>query len=82
MIEACLLGFEVSSSAAWLSGAMNAPATPCSARNSTISSRFCAMPHSIEATTNPPTDQMNSRREPIRSDSQPVMGIATAEAMM
>ena len=40
------------------------------------------MPHSIEAMTKPATDQMNSRREPIRSDSQPVIGIATAEAMM
>ncbi len=30
----------------------------------------------------PMTDQMNSWREPIRSASQPVIGIATAEAMM
>ena len=82
MICACLLGFVVSSIGAWLRGAMNAPATPCRARKITISSRFCAIPHSIEAITKPATDQMNSRREPIRSDSQPVIGIATAEAMM
>ena len=61
---------------------MNAPATPWRARKITISSRFCAIPHSIEATTNPATDHTNSRREPILSESQPVIGIATAEAMI
>ncbi len=74
------LGREVSSMKLWLSAGMKAPATPWSARNSTISSRFCAMPHSIEAAMKPATERMNSRRPPTRSASQPVTGMATAEA--
>ena len=82
MICGWRLGRVVSSSELWLSGAMNAPPTPWSARNSTISSRFWARPHSIEAPTNSVTEIRKRRREPILSASQPVIGIATAEAMM
>ena len=45
-------------------------------------SMFWAMPHSIEVSTKPGTEAMNRRREPIRSASQPVIGIATAMAMI
>ena len=41
-----------------------------------------AMPHSIDDRMKPATDQMNRRRPPTRSASQPVIGIATALAMM
>ena len=74
------LGRLVSIIAAWLSGEMNAPAAPWSARKITISVMFCAMPHSIEAITKPTTEKMNRRREPILSASQPVIGMATATA--
>ena len=66
----------------WLSGGMNAPAMPWSARKTTMSSRFCAIPHIIEVAMNAATDQMNSGRAPTRSANHPVMGIATALAMM
>ena len=82
IICACLLGLLVSSMKAWLSGAMKAPVTPCKARNRTISSRFCAMPHSMDDMMKPATERMNSRRPPTRSASQPVIGKATALAMM
>ena len=59
---------------------MNAPVTPCNARKITISVMFCASPHIIEAMTNPDTENRNSRREPMRSASQPVIGMATAVA--
>ncbi len=66
----------------WLKGAMNAPATPWIARKITISVRFTAVPQAIEARMNPAVDMMNRRRAPIRSASQPVIGVATAAAMM
>ena len=49
-------------------------------RNSTISSMFWAMPQSIEDATKPATEPMNSLRDPIRSASQPVIGMAIAVA--
>ena len=73
-------GLLVSIIAAWLSGAINAPVAPWSARKITISVTFCAMPHSIDDKTNPVTENRNSRREPTRSASQPVIGMATATA--
>ena len=82
MICGWRLGRVASSMKAWLKGAMKAPATPCKARKATISSRFWASPHSIEARMNPVTEPMNSRRAPTLSASQPVIGSATAEAMM
>ena len=65
---------------AWASGTRKAPAMPWIARNSTISVRFCAIAQSIEAMVKAITDQTNSRLRPTRSASQPVIGIAIAEA--
>ena len=73
-------GLLVSIIAAWASGEMNAPEAPCKALNTTIWVTFWAIPHSIEANTKPATETMNSRRDPIRSASQPVIGMATATA--
>lgn len=73
-------GLLVSIIAAWLSGEMKAPVAPCSARNSTISVTFWAIPQSIEDSTKPVTEARNSRRDPTRSASQPVIGMATATA--
>lgn len=66
----------------WLSGFMNAAAMPCRMRKATICGMLSASPHSIEAATKPAIAQRNRLREPIRSDSQPVTGIATAAATM
>ena len=65
---------------AWASGTMKAPATPCSARNITISDRFCATAQSREAKVKAITDQMKSGLRPTLSASQPVIGMAMAEA--
>ena len=73
-------GLLVSIMVDWLSGEMKAPVAPCSARNSTIWVTFWAMPHSIEVKTKPATEAMNNRREPKRSASQPVSGMASATA--
>ena len=59
---------------------MNAPATPWMARKSTISVRFWAIAQSSEAMVKAITDQTNSGLRPTRSASQPVIGIAIAEA--
>ena len=64
------------------SGLMKAANMPCKIRNSTISSRLIAVPHSIEAMTKPPIAIRNRLREPSRSLSQPVAGSAIAVAMM
>ena len=76
------LGLVTSSISAWEIGSINAPATPWIARNATISARFCARPHKAEATMKPMVDIISSRRAPIRLPSQPVIGSATAEAIM
>ena len=62
------------------SGLRKAPARPCSTRNSTISFKVCAAPHSIEANVNSTTDRIIRLRMPILSTSHPASGIATAEA--
>ena len=80
IICGCREGRLVSIMAVWLSGEMNAPVAPCSARKITIWVRFCAVPQSIEEATKPATEKMNSRREPIRSASQPVTGMQIAVA--
>ena len=80
IICGCRDGLLVSTIAAWLSGAMKAPVAPCKARKITISVMFWAIPHSIDDSTKPVTEAINSRRDPIRSASQPVIGIATATA--
>ena len=77
---ACFDGGLMSIITVWLSGFMNAAATPWSTRNKTIAGRFVASPHSIEAAVKPIIAARNKLREPTRSASQPVTGIATAEA--
>ena len=64
------------------SGTIAAPNTPCSRRNTTISSRLQAMPQSIEVTVKPTTEIRNSSLRPKRSDSQPVTGVMIAAATM
>src|SRR3546814_19786429 len=64
------------------SGPMKAALIPWMKRNATISSRFWAAPHAIDAMMNPTTAPRNSARRPMRSASQPVIGIATAEAII
>ena len=70
----------MSNNVAWASGTMNAPATPWTARNSTISVRFWATAHSKDAPVKTITDQTNNGLRPILSASQPVIGMAMAEA--
>ena len=64
----------------WASGTRKAPATPWKARKMTISVSEVAIAHSSDATVKARTDQMKSGLRPTRSDSQPVIGIAIAEA--
>ena len=61
---------------------MMAPHNPWTMRNSTISSRLVAMPQSSEAPVKPITDSTNSCFCPMRSESQPVSGVAMAAATM
>lgn len=75
-------GGLMSSIAVCDSGLMKAANTPCRMRNATISSRLVAMPHSIDAMTNPPVAIRKRLRDPSRSDSQPVAGSAIAVATM
>lgn len=63
-------------------GPSAAPAIPWITRNTTICSMLPASPHITEAATNRPTLSRNSRRMPSRSASQPLTGVAMAEAMM
>ncbi len=64
------------------SGASAAPKAPCRMRNSTISLRLRAVPHSADEATKPATQTANSRLRPILSDSQPVIGVRIACATM
>ncbi len=80
IIRACCEGLLMSIIAAWLSGPMKAPEIPCNDLKATICSMFCAIPHNIDVPMKLTTASRNSGREPIRSASQPVMGIVTAEA--
>ena len=59
---------------------MKAPAAPWIMRNSTISSRLLAMPHSTEAAVKAATLHRNRVRRPMRAESQPVSGVAIAVA--
>ncbi len=49
-------------------------------RNATISPSEVAMPQASEASVKPVTATENSIRRPSRSASQPVSGVAMAEA--
>ena len=61
---------------------MNAPLTPWSARNTTISVSEVAVAHSIDAMVKPTTEISSSRLRPTSSASQPLIGSAIAEATM
>ena len=74
------LGALMSSITVWLKGLRNAAVMPWRMRKATISSSVCAAPHMAEAMTKPTVAIRNRLREPIRSESQPVIGIAMAEA--
>ena len=75
-------GLLISSMIVWESGPINAAHIPWKTRKATISVRLVAMPHSIDARMNPATAPRTKFREPILSASQPVIGIATALAMI
>ena len=62
------------------SGTSAAPNVPCSRRNSTISSMFWAMPHSMEASVKPVTQISSSSLMPKRLASQPTGAVMTAAA--
>ena len=80
--RACFSGGLISSITDCESGPMKAALIPCRKRNATICSSDCAAPHAIDATMNPAMAPRNNSRRPMRSASQPVIGIATAEARM
>ena len=61
---------------------MNAPPTPCNARNRTISVSDVAVAHSTDAIVNSTTDISSSRLRPISSASQPLIGSAIADETM
>ncbi len=61
---------------------MNAPPTPWSARNTTISVSEVAVAHSTDATVNTATEISSRRLRPTLSASQPLIGSAIAEATM
>ena len=75
-------GGLMSNRVAWLSGTRKAPVTPWMARNATISVRLVAIAHSKDAMVKPITARISNRLRPIRSASQPEIGIAIAEATM
>ena len=72
----------MSSRMACASGTIMAPPTPWITRNSTICSRLVAMPHNTDAAVKLATASSSSILRPRRSDSQPVSGVAMAEATM
>ncbi len=53
---------------------------PWTMRKTTISGRVEENPHSIDDSTKPAMATMNTMRRPTRSDTQPVNGVAMAEA--
>ena len=67
---------------AWLSGTRGAPNAPWKIRATTSSSRDGASPQASDATVNPLTPQSRIVRRENRAASQPVIGVATAVAMM
>jgi hypothetical protein len=64
------------------SGASGAPKAPCRTRKNTISSRLTAVPQSAEAMRKPLTQIMNRFLRPMRSATQPVIGVEMACATM
>ena len=75
-------GGLMSSRTAWDNGISAAPNRPCSRRNSTISTRLPAIPHSIDATVKPMIETISTIFRPIRSVRKPVSGVMIVEATM
>jgi hypothetical protein len=61
-------------------GTIDAPNTPCSVRNSTISVSDSAVPHSIDETVKPTRATMKRFLRPKRADNQPTGGVMMAAA--
>ena len=59
-------------------GVVMAPPNPCKARAASRLSRFCDAPQSAEPSMNRPSAPQNRRLAPIRSASQPLIGMKTA----
>ncbi|CUK03791.1 Uncharacterised protein [Achromobacter xylosoxidans] len=72
---------KMATSSAWLSGTMGPDTMPCSTRKASSDSKFCATPHSTEASVKAATDSTNRRTCPSRRDSQPVRGMQMELAM-
>ena len=62
------------------SGTSAAPNEPCKIRKSTICTKDCAMPHSIEAAVKPATETRKTRLSPKRLARKPVGGVMIAAA--
>ena len=60
-------------------GIMSAAATPCKTREAINISREFEIPHKKDATVNKATALANTRREPNRSDIQPLSVMHTAK---
>ncbi len=71
----------MSSIVAWLSGTSAAPHMPCRKRNTTICSSVSAMPHSIEAATNPVMQATCRFLRPNRTAIQPTGAVMIAAAI-
>ena len=74
----CFSGGLMSSRTAWDNGISAAPNTPCNRRNSTISTRLLATPHSTEAAVKPAIEIRNTILRPILSARKPVSGVMIA----
>src|ERR1700722_7531619 len=82
MAEPCFSLGLMSMSTTCANGTKAAPKTPCSSRAATICAREFDMPHSAEATVKPEIEARNMCFWPKRSQSQPVRGVAMADATM
>ncbi len=60
----CRCRGKASSRMAWLKGTSGAPKMPWARRNSTMLSKFHAMPHKAEDSTKPQMARSKSRRRP------------------
>ncbi len=62
-------------------GIMEAPSSPCSARNTIMLSMFQARPHSMLVTVKPAAEAVNSHRVENTRVSQPDSGIMMISAI-
>ena len=76
--RACLSRGNSRSSTTCDSGTSAAPNAPCTMRNTTISVRSVAMPHSTEPRVKPAIAIDSTWRSPKRVASQPASGVAIA----